>query len=169
MYGFNFLPELGIESNLGLHQRLHNRIQEIHDTIGEDSEILDRTEHLNEEAMYAIYDKKRLGSESLEYEDGDEFLDLNEAEEILRQFRSDDPTEYERIANLRDGIRTAKPSDQKGMFVFCQAGRYQQLFLLDANGEIVSRDIPRALGAVKCGPELQGQALQTDTTPPSCG
>ena len=159
VYGFNFLPELGIERNLGLHQRLRNRIQEIHDTIGEDSKILDLTEQLNEEAMYAIYDKKSLGSESLEYEDSDEFLDLNEAEEILRQLRSDNPAEYERIANLRDGIRTAKPSCQKGMFVFCQAGRYQQLFLLDCNGEIVSRDIPRVLGAVKCNPELQGQAL----------
>jgi len=103
VYGFNFLPEVGIENNLGLRQRLRNRIQEIHDTIGEDSAILDRTEQLNEEAMYAIYDKKSLGSEALEDEEG-EFLDLNEAEEILRQLKSDDPAEYERIANLRDGI-----------------------------------------------------------------
>src|SRR5581483_8919346 len=54
VYGFNFLPEIGIERNLGLHEKLHNRIQEIHDTIGEDSAILDPTEQLNEEAMYAI-------------------------------------------------------------------------------------------------------------------
>src|SRR4029077_14763234 len=108
--------ELGIESNLGLKQRLHNRIQEIHDTIGEDSAILDRTELLNEEAMYAIYDKKTLGSEALEYEDGEDFLDLNEAEEILRQLRADDPAEYDRIGNLRDGIRTAKASAQKGLY-----------------------------------------------------
>jgi hypothetical protein len=159
VHGFNFLPELGIESNLGLHQRLRNRIQEIHDTIGEDSKILDRTEQLNEEAMYAIYDKKSLGSESVDLEDGDEFLDLDEAEEILRQLRSDDPAEYDRIANLRDGIRTAKPAEQKGMFVFCQAGRYQQLFLLDGNGGITSRDVPRVLGAAKCAPDVQGQAL----------
>jgi len=159
VYGFNFLPELGIENNLGLRECLRNRIQEIHDTIGEDAAILDRTEQLNEEAMYAIYDKKSLGSESLEYEDGEEFLDLNEAEEILRQLRSDDPAEYERIANLRDGIRTAKPSEPKGMYVFCQAGRYQQLFLLDEKGAVVSRDIPKVLGTIKCGPDLQGQPL----------
>jgi hypothetical protein len=159
VYGFNFLPEVGIESNLGLQQRLHNRIQEIHDTIGEDSAILDGTEQLNEEAMYAIYDKKSLGSESLEYEDGEEFMDLNEAEEVLRQLRADDPAEYERIANLRDGIRTGKPSQQKGMYVFCQAGRYQQLFMLDEEGKVVSRDVPRVLGAVKCGPDEPGQAL----------
>ena len=159
VYGFNFLPELGIDRNLNLKQRLHNRIQEIHDTIGEDSAILDRTEQLNEEAMYAIYDKKSLGSESLEYDDGEEFLDLNEAEEILRQLRADNPTEYERISNLRDGIRTGKPSPQKGVYVFCQAGRYQQLFLLDEKGEVVSRDVPRVLGAVKCSPDLVGEAL----------
>jgi superfamily II DNA/RNA helicase len=159
VYGFNFLPEIGIEANLGLQQRLHNRIQEIHDTIGEDSAILDRTEQLNEEAMYAIYDKKSLGSESLEYEDGDEFLDLNEAEEILRQLRADDPVEYERIANLRDGIRTGKPSQQKGMYVFCQAGRYQQLFMLNDKSEVISRDVPRVLGAVKCAPDVAGVAL----------
>ncbi len=58
VYGFNFLPEMGIEKNLGLRQKLHNRIQEIHNTIGEDSAILDRTEQLNEEAMYAIYEKQ---------------------------------------------------------------------------------------------------------------
>ena len=36
IYGFNFLPETGIEKNLGLKEKLHNRIQEIHDSIGED-------------------------------------------------------------------------------------------------------------------------------------
>ncbi len=160
VYGFNFLPETGIEKNLGLRQKLHNRIQEIHDTIGEDSAILDRTERLNEDAMYAIYEKK--GNQlSLFEEEDEEFLDLNEAEEIMRQLRKEDPGEYERIANLRDGIRTAKPSSHKGLYVFCQAGRYQQLFLLDEKGEVVSRDVPRILGAIKAASELAG-----DTLPP---
>lgn len=48
VYGYNFLPETGIERNLGLRQRLHNRIQEIHDTIGEDAAILDRTDSTRE-------------------------------------------------------------------------------------------------------------------------
>ncbi len=60
-----------------------------------------------------------------------ELLDINEAEELLRQLRREKPEEYERIANLRDGIRTVKPSSSKGLYVFCQADRYQQLFLLD--------------------------------------
>lgn len=155
IYAFNFLPETGIERNLGLRQTLQNRIQEIHDTIGEDAAILDRTEQLNEEAMYAIYEQKG-GQLALFEDEHEEFLDLNEAEEILRQLRREKPEEYERIGNLRDGIRTVKPADSKGLYVFCQAGRYQQLFLLDENADVVSRDIPRILGAIKCGPDLKG-------------
>jgi superfamily II DNA/RNA helicase/nicotinamide mononucleotide adenylyltransferase len=161
VYGFNFLPETGIEKNLGLQEKLHNRIQEIHDTIGEDSAILDPSERLNEEAMYAIYEKK---DESLSFfeDEEEEFVDLNEAEEILRQLRKENPAEYERIANLRDGIRAGKPSERKGTYVFCQADRYQQLFLLDERGEIVTRDIPKILATIKCGPAVDGTALPRD-------
>ncbi|MBW4666695.1 MAG: helicase [Cyanomargarita calcarea GSE-NOS-MK-12-04C] len=157
IYGYNFLPEIGIERNLGLKQKLKNRIQEIHDTIGEDAAILDKTEQLNEEAMYAIYEQNGKQLSLFDIEDEDNFLDLNEAEEILRKLQKEDPGEFERIANLPHGIRTAKFSMQKGTYVFCEASDpnrpdikgYQQLFLLDNKGEIISRDIPRILGAIK--------------------
>ena len=158
VYGFNFLPETGIERNLNLQQKLARRISEIHETIGEDSAILDPTEQLNEEAMYAIYEKKGGANLSL-FEDEDELVDLNEAEEILRQLKKENPAEYDRIAALRDGIRTGKPALNRGMYVFCQADRYQQLFLLDELGNVTSRDIPKVLGMIKCGPDLPGQAL----------
>lgn len=159
--GFNFLPETELDKNLGLHEKLDRRIQEIHDTIGEDAQILDKHEQLNADAMYAIYETKGGGAVQLDLWGGaeDQFLDLNEAEEILRQMRKDDPVEYERVANLRDGIRTARGDLDGGLFVFCQAGRFQQLFQLDAKGEIVSRDVPRVLGKVKCAPEAKAVPL----------
>ena len=43
--------------------------------------------------------------------------------------------------------------------MFCQAGRYQQLSLLDEAGEVVTTDIPRVLGAIKCGPGLSAGQL----------
>jgi len=158
VFGFNFLPETGIERNLNLRQKLASRIAEIHETIGEDSAILDPSEKLNENSMYAIYEKDGGASLSL-FEDEDELVDLNEAEEILRQLKKDNPSEYDRIAGLREGIRTSKPALNKGMYVFCQADRYQQLFLLDELGNVTSRDIPKVLGMIKCGPDLPGQAL----------
>jgi hypothetical protein len=161
IFAYNFLPEAGIDKNLGLKERLHNRIQEIHDTIGEDSQILDETERLNHDAMYAIYGTQGGAPAQLDLwgKPEDEFLDLNEAEEILRQLRKEDPAEFERVANLRDGIRTARPSLQKGLFVFCQAGRFQQLFLLDDKSAVVSRDVPRVVGTVKCAPDAKAAKL----------
>jgi superfamily II DNA/RNA helicase len=156
VWGYNFLPETGIEKNLGLKQTLHNRIQEIHDTIGEDAQILDKTEQLNEEAMYAIYEKRgdQLG---LFEEEESEMLDLNEAEEILRQLKKENPAEYERISNLRDGIRTVKNTiSTKGTFVFCKSGNYKQLFLADLEGRIVSRDLPKILGSLKSNEREEG-------------
>jgi len=158
VYGFNFLPETGIEKNLNLRQKLEQRIAEIHETIGEDSAILDPSEQLNEEALYAIYEKDGGVNLSL-FEDEDELVDLNEGEEILRQLKKENPGEYDRIAALRDGIRTSKPASNRGMYVFCQADRYQQLFLLDEQGRVTSRDIPKVLGMIKCGPDLPGQAI----------
>jgi len=157
IYGFNFLPELNLERNLGLQQVLQARIQEIHDSIGEDAAILDRSEQLNERAMYAIYEQN---SDRLEEFDPVEaemaFLNLNEAEEIVRRFQTDDPVEFERIKNLPDGIRSAKLGTQAGTFVFCEAKYptephqkgYQQLFLVDDDGEIISRDLPHILAAI---------------------
>jgi hypothetical protein len=161
VYAFNFLPETGIERNLGLNRILRNRIQEIHDTIGEDAAILDPSEQINEEAMYAIYEKKGAQLSLFEGEAEEGFVDLSEAEEMLRLLRKENQGEYDRIAGLRDGIRAAMPASHKGMYVMCQAGRYQQLFLLDAQGEVASRDIPRVLGSIRCGPELPGAALPT--------
>jgi len=81
--------------------------------------------------------------------------------------RKNNPSEYERIANLRDGIRATKPSSATGYYVFCEAvyphredlKSYQQLFLLNDAGDVVSRDIPRILGTIKCGPEVAGGTL----------
>ncbi len=149
VWAFNFLPETELDKGLGIKGVLQRRIQEIHDTIGEDAAILDQSEQLNEQAMYAIYEGKE-GQLSLFEEDTKDIIDLNEAEEMLRHLKSEKPEEFQRIAELRDGIRAAKESDFKGHYVFCQAGRFQQLFLTDDAGKIISRDAPRAINAIRC-------------------
>lgn len=170
IYGYNFLPELGIEKHLGLQQKLRNRIQEIHDTIGEDAAILDRTEQLNEETMYAIYEPNGKQLSLFDPEDEAEFFDLNEAEEILRKLQKENPDEYDHITNLSHGIRTAKNSLQKGLYVFCEASDpnrphlkgYQRLFLIDQKGDILSRDIPRILATIKADSEHPADSLPKD-------
>ena len=40
-----------------------------------------------------------------------------------------------------------------------EAGRYRQLFLVDDDGEIVHRDIPRILSLLKCAPDTPAEPL----------
>ena len=186
IYGFNFLPELGIERNLGLQQKLRNRIQEIHDTIGEDAAILDRNEQLNEEAMYAIYGKQpesEIVQLSL-FDETEEVMELTDAEEILKQLKQDHPEEYDRITKLPNGIRSARnsttlkqrpnafgrPSTKSGTYVFCEASdpnrpdirSYQKLYLIDKQGNVVSEDVSRILGSIKCEPTTPTAKLPQD-------
>jgi hypothetical protein len=162
IWGCNFLPETELDRNLGLHATLRRRIAEIHETIGEDSQILDQSEQLNEKAMYAIYGKDTEQLALFDDDDADEFLDLNEAEEMMREMRKERPDEYKRIVELRDGIRTAWTTTNKGTYVFCQAGRYQQLFLVNKEGEVKSRDIPKILRAIKCKEDQSASPLPKD-------
>jgi superfamily II DNA or RNA helicase len=157
IYAYNFLPETELERNLGLRQKLACRIQEIHDTIGEDAAILDPTEQLNEDAMYTIYAQGEIGR--YEEDNVDEYVDLNEAEEIVRQIREDQSELYRRITGLKDGIRCGKAAGHSGTFVFCRAGRYRQLYLVDHGGEVISRDVPHILGVLKCEPDTPAEPL----------
>lgn len=117
--------------------------------------------------MFAIYEQKGKQLSLFVSEDSEEFLDLNEAEEILRQLQNNDPGEFERIANLPNGIRTAKLSMQKATYVFCEAldpnrphiKGYQQLFLMNDRKDVISRDIPRILGAIKSDSTIPATTL----------
>jgi hypothetical protein len=117
---------------------------------------LDPTEQVNEEAMYAIYENKPA---NLDLFEPDEPMGLGEAEGILRQLRAENPDEFERIASLRDGIRSGMNSLQPGTFVLCQAGDFQQLFFVDPQGQIETRDASTILGRLKCTPSTPSVPL----------
>lgn len=159
IFGYNFLPETGIEENLGLREKLGQRIREIQETIGEDGSILDPSEKVNEKAMYAIYESGLaengagasdadagtavgLLEEDVEG-DGSDLVDLGEALEMFRQMREEDPEEFERIAILRDGIRAARPAEgssdgnaRRGAYVYCRAGSQGHFYFVDASSGV---------------------------------
>lgn len=190
IFGFNFLPETGIEENLGLREKLEQRIREIQETIGEDVAILDPSEKVNAEAMYAIYEADGDAGERLALLDedskgGEDLIDLGEAVEMFRQMRDERPEEFERITSLRDGIRAARRSPAsgpdhsdndrgssltrsagKGIYVFCRAGGYQRFYLVDdASGSTKEVSTQQFLHALKCEPEEPGLLLPKDYNP----
>ncbi len=149
IFGFNFLPETDLDRNLNLHQIVHNRIQDIHDTIGEDAKILDDSEKLNEDEMYVIYEKEVNQLALFEERIEKDTISLNEAEEELRKIKESDPEKFEEIRSLRDGIRCSVSKDGDKYFVFCHADRYSQLYLVNSKGEILEKEVAKIIGMLR--------------------
>ena len=94
--------------------------------------------------------------------------------EAVNHYTPPAPEKYRALNEVKESIialRERKASyETKGQFVFCEAAyadgasakSFQQLFLLDASGAVVSKEVPRILGVIKCGPELKSQPLPQD-------
>ena len=68
----------------------------------------------------------------------------------------EDPKEFERLTNLRDGIRCGRDYFESGHYLLAEAGDFQQLVLCDEKGEVISTDLQKILNKVKCKPEEKG-------------
>jgi hypothetical protein len=98
-------PDLDVDAGLSLTRRLLNRIQAFHDMIGLDNRLLSGTERLTERAMYRIYESREMPEE----EDAalDELAAHQRGIAVLQRIQRDDPSLWETITNLPDGIRSA--------------------------------------------------------------
>ena len=100
----NMWPDVAVDAELSLTQRLHRRIQSFHDLIGLDSKLLSDAERLNGSAMYRIYVGKALP----EMDDGlDEVAANQRAITLLQRIQDEDPRLWQTITSLPDGIRSA--------------------------------------------------------------
>jgi len=144
----NFLPEKKLEEKLGLTEKLRERIREIHQTIGEDAEILERDEELNEDAMYAIY----AGDESILEDELEEELSMSGIEEIVRNLMENDPEYFNFICNLPDGVRSAMHCDKfnDNRYLMIESNDMNFLLLTDRNGEVITRDTSQILEFIRC-------------------
>lgn len=148
IYGYNFLPEKALDRGLGLMEKLQRRVNEIHAMLGGDGPLLDPDEQIVDEAFYAIYQGHSVdGFDTQEEED---LVDLTEAEEFMRQLKEENPELFEKIKNLRDGIRSAKHGKEEKTFVVCKAGNYRKIYSVSGDQDVRAEDIPQALGWMKC-------------------
>lgn len=165
IFGYNFLPETGIEKNLGIEAVLRHRIKEIHATLGEDAAILHPDEALNEAGMAAIYTGEGKGANAgaaqgdlfSDPSDRDELAFLTEAEVTLRRLRDEEPETWKAILDLRGGVRSAKvaPGNAGHKIVVCRAGSYVQLYLADGAGKVMSRDPSVILPILETARDIQ--------------
>ena len=103
----NMWPDVAVDTQLSLTERLHRRIQSFHDLIGLDSKLLSDAERLNASAMYRIYEGKTLP----EMDDGlDEVAANQRAITLLQRIQDENPHLWQKITQLPDGIRSALPA-----------------------------------------------------------
>lgn len=104
IYLHNMWPDLAVDAELDLTDRLLQRIQAFHDFIGLDSKLLSASERVNPAAMYRIYAEKK-------YADEDDVLDevasFQRGINLLQKLQQDDPDLWDTVVNLPDGIRSA--------------------------------------------------------------
>jgi len=151
IYGYNFLPEKELDRGLGLMEKLRRRVNEINTMLGADGALLDPSEKLVDQAFYAIYQGQSV--DGFDTQDDEDLVDLTEAEEFMRQLKEDNPALFEKIKNLRDGIRSAKAGDGQRAYVVCRAGNYHKIYSVNAEKDVSAEDVPQALGRMKCEPD----------------
>lgn len=156
---YNFLPERELEKNLGLKERVHKRIQDIQDILGLDNKVLSEEEIVNETISYDI-DQRRAAriyqeDESILDEDVEEVeTGVEKAEKIILELRKNDPELFEKIKALPNGIRSAKHHEEgQGIFVFCESGDFQKLYLVEPTGKIRTTEIHEVLKYIECAPQ----------------
>jgi superfamily II DNA or RNA helicase len=152
---YNFLPHKKIEDKISLKERVSRRVQEIHDYIGEDEKILDESERLNKEALYAIYDQKDVDKLEEGMEEEEEF-NLDEAELLIDRVAREDPRYLNIIKNLQPGTRSCKEGETyRGIVAYFRKGDVDGLYILNKEGEVIS-DIGRVISELRC-PENENQ------------
>ncbi|MDD8018260.1 MAG: helicase-related protein [Bacteroidota bacterium] len=154
---YNFLPDRKIDHELVLKDRVQNRINEIQQIFGLDSKILTQDEILNDKSVFAIYSEK--DDNVLDAEDNITTI-YDKAEQILFKLKKDNLEEYERITNLKDGIRTGRSAMSKGTYAYLSSGNLHRVYLL--TGGKINENVGEVLRAIEAKPN-EPQAVKIDT------
>lgn len=152
IYVKNFLPVDRVEKEINIREILRRRIEEIHQYVGEDTQILESDEQLNESAMYTIYDVRDI--EKLEEGEEIEFS-FDEAENLIRDLEDAKPEYISIIRKLQFGLRSARNAEGiNGTYAFFRQGEFPKLFIQELDGDIVD-DFSYVMSQIRCAPDCK--------------
>jgi len=131
IYALNFLPETELEEELGIVERVEDRVQEIGRVLGEDGAILSPEDNINRSYMEDIYAEEDI--EKVE-EDVNEIIgsdDLIGPASNLQDLKQEHPDLLGWLED-RDGIRSAMEWDREydGVVIVYRQGEYTTPYLV---------------------------------------
>ena len=135
----SFLPDPKIESDLQLHNRVKNCIDDYMRVIGDDNKVLEESEKLNPDDMYAIYESTAEDETRLDPEDS--LLSVDKLEKKLKEIEKLDQDYYNFILQMQDGARTGSKktiSEMKGDVIVTafQAGTLRKYYKIDSESNV---------------------------------
>ena len=148
IYVFNFFPTDATSKHLPLKNRIIEKLQAFHDTLGEDFKYLSDEEEVSSQKLFQDLNK-----------------DLEEDEEganpelaylaVIRQIRDNDTSLFEKIKRLPKKAKTGRHSDRvqdDATISFIRKGYLKTFFMAGENetGQISFMD---AIGYFKCEPD----------------
>ncbi|AEH24461.1 helicase-related protein [Pyrococcus yayanosii] len=132
IFVYNFFPEMALEENLGLLEKVRKRIREFNMALGADGKILEESEEWNPSALEAIY---KGDIESLE-KASDIFSITTLAEKLVREFSEKHKELFERLKKKYSMRSVAKYEGEDYLaFFVCSDGIISQYFIYRKQNE----------------------------------
>ena len=131
---FNFLPDKDVEEKLHIHEIVKRKIDEIHRSIGMDSQILESQEVINEDDPYAVYEKGF--EEASETFGGPSELEPSKFESIITKIKLDEPDIWNKFSKeIPNGIRCSEGDEKDGkLLICCESGTIRHYYVIDKDG-----------------------------------
>ncbi len=155
IYALNFLPETELEEELGIVERVEDRVQEIGRVLGEDGAILSPEDNINRSYMEDIYAEEDM--EKVE-EDVNEIIgsdDLIGPASNLQDLKQEHPDLLGWLED-RDGIRSAMEWDKEydGVVIIYRQGEYTTPYLVtfpaDSGKTLQSQEKDTVIETITC-------------------
>lgn len=145
IYVFNFFPTSATSKHLPLKDRIIEKLQAFHDTLGEDFKYLSDEEEVSSQKLFQDLNK------DLEKDEEGANLELAYLA-VIRQIRDNDAALFEKIKKLPKKAKTGRYSDRvqnDATISFIRKGYLKTFFMADQDG---SRQISfmDAIGYFKC-------------------
>lgn len=146
IYVFNFFPTAQSKAQMPLEDRILEKLQAFHDTLGEDIKFLSEDEEVSSQRLFS-----ELTGEMKEDESTNPELEYLK---VIRDVRDNDPDLFEAIKKMPKKSKTGKKEesvDTTSTITFLRKGAYKSFFISDG---INSEQIPfiKAIEKIKASP-----------------
>lgn len=154
IYVFNFFPTAQSHAQVPMEDRILEKLQAFHDTLGEDFKYLSDTEEVSSKKLFSDLTK--------DLDDGEESTNPELAYlAIIRQVRDNDPKLFESIKRLPRKAKAGKHTsltDKTSTISFIRKGALKTFFISDA-GEASQMTFMEAIPFIKSEPDEENVAV----------